>query len=48
MVGIIGEGDSVGVLCMVIYDMLYLMDGLKFVIVGFGIFVILEIVVLLC
>ncbi|MEM6761477.1 MAG: tripartite tricarboxylate transporter permease [Pseudomonadota bacterium] len=47
MVGTIGEGDSAGELRMATYDMPYLVDGLKLVIVGLGIFAIPEIVALL-
>ncbi|MDJ0824603.1 MAG: tripartite tricarboxylate transporter permease [Rhodobacter sp.] len=47
MVGTIGEGDSAGALRMATYDMPYLVDGLKLVIVGLGIFAIPEIVALL-
>ncbi len=47
MVGTIGEGDSSGELRMATYDMPYLVDGLKLVIVGLGIFAIPEIVALL-
>lgn len=47
MVGTIGEGDSAGALRMASYDMPYLVDGLKLVIVGLGIFAIPEIVALL-
>lgn len=47
MVGTIGEGDSAGALRMATYDMPYLTDGLKLVIVGLGIFAIPEIVALL-
>lgn len=48
MIGIIGIVDVGGLLWMVFYDYLYLIDGLKLVIVGLGIFVIFEIVLLLC
>lgn len=48
LIGIIGEGLFNGELCMLSYDFFYLMDGLKLVIVGLGIFVVLEIVVFLC
>ena len=47
MIGTIGEGDSAGALRMSTYDMPYLIDGLKLVIVGLGIFAIPEIVSLL-
>jgi TctA family transporter len=47
LVGTIGEGDSAGALRMSTYDMPYLADGLKLVIVGLGIFAIPEIVALL-
>lgn len=47
MIGTIGEGDSSGELRMATYDMPYLVDGLKLVIVGLGIFAIPEIVALL-
>ncbi len=47
MVGTIGEGDSSGELRMASYDLPYLVDGLKLVIVGLGIFAIPEIVALL-
>lgn len=47
MVGTIGEGDSAGALRMATYDMPYLTDGLKLVVVGLGIFAIPEIVSLL-
>ncbi len=47
MIGTIGEGDSAGELRMATYDMPYLIDGLKLVIVGLGIFAIPEIVALL-
>lgn len=47
MIGTIGEGDSAGALRMATYDMPYLTDGLKLVIVGLGIFAIPEIVALL-
>ncbi|MEO0677754.1 MAG: tripartite tricarboxylate transporter permease [Pseudomonadota bacterium] len=47
MVGTIGEGDAAGELRMATYDMPYLVDGLKLVIVGLGIFAIPEIVALL-
>ncbi|MEX0339152.1 MAG: tripartite tricarboxylate transporter permease [Arenibacterium sp.] len=47
MIGTIGEGDSAGELRMSTYDMPYLVDGLKLVIVGLGIFAIPEIVALL-
>ncbi|MGR3435960.1 MAG: tripartite tricarboxylate transporter permease [Shimia sp.] len=46
-VGTIGEGDSAGALRMSTYDIPYLVDGLKLVIVGLGIFAIPEIVALL-
>ena len=47
LVGTIGEGDSAGALRMSTYDLPYLTDGLKLVIVGLGIFAIPEIVALL-
>ncbi|MDJ0823260.1 MAG: tripartite tricarboxylate transporter permease [Paracoccaceae bacterium] len=47
MIGTIGEGDSAGELRMATYDMPYLVDGFKLVIVGLGIFAIPEIVALL-
>ena len=47
MVGTIGEGDSSGELRMASYELPYLVDGLKLVIVGLGIFAIPEIVALL-
>ncbi len=47
MIGTIGEGDSAGELRMATYDLPYLVDGLKLVIVGLGIFAIPEIVALL-
>ncbi|MEL6683375.1 MAG: tripartite tricarboxylate transporter permease [Pseudomonadota bacterium] len=47
LVGTIGEGASAGELRMSTYDMPYLTDGLKLVIVGLGIFAIPEIVALL-
>ena len=47
MIGTIGEGDSAGELRMATYDIPYLVDGLKLVIVGLGIFAIPEIVALL-
>ena len=47
LVGTIGEGDAAGELRMATYDMPYLTDGLKLVIVGLGIFAIPEIVALL-
>lgn len=47
LVGTIGEGDSAGALRMSTYDMPYLADGLKLVIVGLGIFAIPEIIALL-
>ncbi|MEM9968020.1 MAG: tripartite tricarboxylate transporter permease [Pseudomonadota bacterium] len=47
MVGTIGEGDSAGELRMATYDLPYLVDGFKLVIVGLGIFAIPEIVALL-
>ncbi len=47
MIGTIGEGDASGELRMATYDMPYLVDGLKLVIVGLGIFAIPEIVALL-
>ncbi len=47
MVGTIGESDAGGSLRMASYDIPYLVDGLKLVIVGLGIFAIPEIVSLL-
>jgi len=47
MVGTIGEADAGGSLRMATYDIPYLTDGLKLVIVGLGIFAIPEIVSLL-
>ena len=47
LVGTIGEGASSGALRMSTYDLPYLVDGLKLVIVGLGIFAIPEIVALL-
>jgi TctA family transporter len=47
LVGTIGEGASAGALRMSTYDMPYLTDGLKLVIVGLGIFAIPEIIALL-
>lgn len=47
LIGTIGEGDSAGALRMATYDLPYLTDGLKLVIVGLGIFAIPEIVALL-
>lgn len=47
LVGTIGEGASAGALRMSTFDTPYLMDGLKLVIVGLGIFAIPEIVALL-
>jgi len=47
MVGTIGEADAGGSLRMATYDLPYLTDGLKLVIVGLGIFAIPEIVALL-
>ena len=47
MIGTIGEGDSAGELRMATYDLPYLVDGLKLVIVGLGIFAIPEIIALL-
>ena len=47
LVGTIGEGDSAGALRMSTYEMPYLADGLKLVIVGLGIFAIPEIIALL-
>lgn len=47
LVGTIGEGDSAGALRMATYDLPYLADGLKLVIVGLGIFAIPEIIALL-
>lgn len=47
LIGTIGEGDSAGELRMATYDLPYLIDGFKLVIVGLGIFAIPEIVALL-
>ncbi|RMH41997.1 MAG: tricarboxylate transporter, partial [Alphaproteobacteria bacterium] len=47
LVGTIGEGASAGALRMSSFDTPYLMDGLKLVIVGLGIFAVPEIVALL-
>lgn len=47
LVGTIGESDAGGSLRMSTYDVPYLIDGLKLVIVGLGIFAIPEIVALL-
>ena len=47
MVGTIGEADAGGSLRMATYDIPYLADGLKLVIVGLGIFAVPEIVSLL-
>lgn len=47
MVGTIGESDASGSLRMATYDIPYLVDGLKLVIVGLGIFAVPEIVALL-
>ena len=47
MVGTIGEADAGGSLRMASYDIPYLTDGLKLVIVGLGIFAIPEIIALL-
>ncbi|NND90862.1 MAG: tripartite tricarboxylate transporter permease [Granulosicoccus sp.] len=47
MIGTIGEADAGGNLRMATYDIPYLTDGLKLVIVGLGIFAIPEIVSLL-
>lgn len=47
LIGTIGEGASSGALRMSSYDMPYLVDGLKLVIVGLGIFAIPEIIALL-
>ncbi|WP_421906573.1 tripartite tricarboxylate transporter permease [Mameliella sp.] len=47
LVGTIGEADAGGSLRMATYDIPYLMDGLKLVIVGLGIFAVPEIVSLL-
>lgn len=47
MVGTIGEADAGGSLRMASYDIPYLTDGLKLVIVGLGIFAVPEIVTLL-
>ncbi len=47
LVGTIGEADAGGSLRMATYDIPYLTDGLKLVIVGLGIFAIPEIIALL-
>ncbi|MCY4260433.1 MAG: tripartite tricarboxylate transporter permease [Rhodobacteraceae bacterium] len=47
LAGTVGEGDSAGALRMASYDLPYLTDGFKLVIVGLGIFAIPEIVALL-
>lgn len=47
LVGTIGEADAGGSLRMATYDLPYLIDGLKLVIVGLGIFAIPEIIALL-
>ena len=47
LVGTIGEGAASGELRMATYDLPYLTDGLKLVIVGLGIFAIPEIIALL-
>ena len=47
MVGTIGEADAGGSLRMATYDIPYLTDGLRLVIVGLGIFAVPEIVALL-
>ena len=47
MVGTIGEADAGGSLRMATYDIPYLTDGLKLVIVGLGIFAVPEIIALL-
>ncbi len=47
MIGTIGEADAGGSLRMSTYDIPYLIDGLKLVIVGLGIFAVPEIVSLL-
>ncbi len=47
MIGTIGEADGGGSLRMATYDIPYLTDGLKLVIVGLGIFAVPEIVALL-
>ncbi|RMF37841.1 MAG: tricarboxylate transporter [Alphaproteobacteria bacterium] len=47
LVGTIGEGASAGALRMASYDIPYLVDGLKLVIVGLAIFAVPEIVALL-
>jgi len=47
LIGTIGQGSSAGALRMSTFDTPYLMDGLKLVIVGLGIFGIPEIVALL-
>ncbi len=47
LAGTVGEGDSAGALRMATYDLPYLTDGFKLVIVGLGIFAIPEIVALL-
>ena len=47
LVGTIGEGASAGALRMSTYDIPYLVDGLKLVIVGLAVFAVPEIVALL-
>ncbi len=47
LAGTVGEGDSAGALRMSTYDLPYLTDGFKLVIVGLGIFAVPEIVALL-
>ncbi len=47
MIGTIGESDASGSLRMATYDIPYLVDGLKLVIVGLGVFAVPEIVALL-
>ena len=47
LIGTIGESDAGGSLRMTTYDIPYLIDGLKLVIVGLGIFAVPEIVALL-
>ncbi|MDU8945433.1 tripartite tricarboxylate transporter permease [Ovoidimarina sediminis] len=47
LIGTIGESDASGSLRMASYDIPYLVDGLKLVIVGLGIFAVPEIVALL-
>ncbi len=47
LIGTIGESDASGSLRMASYDIPYLVDGLKLVVVGLGIFAVPEIVALL-